>query len=72
MASATKYRAALFLYVLELPRSDPGNGSRATVGESASASKYKFWVESRVARWLIFIPKTPIFVNFGGPYIGKC
>jgi hypothetical protein len=26
----------------------------------------------RVARWYIFIPKIPIWVYFGGPWIGKC
>jgi hypothetical protein len=26
----------------------------------------------RVARWYIFKPKIPIWVNFGGPYNGKC
>jgi hypothetical protein len=25
----------------------------------------------RVARWYIFKPKIPIWVNFGGPWIGK-
>jgi hypothetical protein len=29
-------------------------------------------VRTRVARWFIFKPKIPIWVNFGGPYIGKC
>jgi hypothetical protein len=27
---------------------------------------------SRVARWHIFKPKIPIWVNFGGPWVGKC
>jgi hypothetical protein len=28
---------------------------------------------SRVARWFIFKPKIPIWVNFGIPYVvGKC
>jgi hypothetical protein len=27
---------------------------------------------SRVARWFLFKPKIPIWVNFGGPEIGKC
>jgi hypothetical protein len=27
---------------------------------------------SRVARWFIFKPKIPIWINFGGPKIGKC
>jgi hypothetical protein len=26
----------------------------------------------RVARWFLFKPKLPIWVNFGGPQIGKC
>jgi thiol-disulfide isomerase/thioredoxin len=26
----------------------------------------------RVARWFILKPKVPIWVNFGGPWIGKC
>jgi hypothetical protein len=26
----------------------------------------------RVARWFIFKPKIPIWVNFGGPWNGKC
>jgi hypothetical protein len=25
------------------------------------------WLRRRVARWLNFIPKIPIWVNFGGP-----
>jgi hypothetical protein len=29
-------------------------------------------VQDRVARWFVFKPKIPIWVNFGGPYIGKC
>jgi hypothetical protein len=28
--------------------------------------------ECRVARWFILIPKIPIWVNFGGPWNGKC
>jgi hypothetical protein len=27
---------------------------------------------SRVARWFVFTPKVPIWVNFGGPWNGKC
>jgi hypothetical protein len=27
---------------------------------------------TRVARWFIFNPKIPIWVNFGGPWIEKC
>jgi hypothetical protein len=26
----------------------------------------------RVARWFVFEPKIPIWVNFGGPWNGKC
>jgi hypothetical protein len=26
-------------------------------------------MESRVARWFVFKPKIPLWVNFGGPYI---
>jgi hypothetical protein len=26
----------------------------------------------RVARWFVFKPKLPIWVNFGGPLNGKC
>jgi hypothetical protein len=29
-------------------------------------------IPSRVARWHIFKPKFPIWVNFGGPWVGKC
>jgi hypothetical protein len=29
-------------------------------------------VSARVARWIIFKPKIPIWLNFGGPQIGKC
>jgi hypothetical protein len=29
-------------------------------------------VWSRAARWFLFKPKIPIWVNFGGPEIGKC
>jgi hypothetical protein len=25
-----------------------------------------------VARWFVFKPKIPIWVNYGGPYSGKC
>jgi hypothetical protein len=28
--------------------------------------------ESRVARWFVFKPKIPIWVNFGGHWNGKC
>jgi hypothetical protein len=28
-------------------------------------------VVARVARWFVFKPNIPIWVNFGGPYIGK-
>jgi hypothetical protein len=31
-----------------------------------------FWVCVRVARWFVFKPKIPIWVNFGGPWRGKC
>jgi hypothetical protein len=27
---------------------------------------------TRVARWFIFKPNIPIWVNFGGPWNGKC
>jgi hypothetical protein len=27
----------------------------------------RLWVGPRVARWLVFKPKIPIWVNFGGP-----
>jgi thiol-disulfide isomerase/thioredoxin len=30
------------------------------------------WVAIRVARWFVFKPKIPIWVNFGGPWNGKC
>jgi hypothetical protein len=26
----------------------------------------------RVARWFVFKPKIPVWVNFGGPLNGKC
>jgi hypothetical protein len=29
-------------------------------------------VATRVARWFVFKPKIPLWVNFGGPYNGKC
>jgi hypothetical protein len=29
-------------------------------------------IQSRVARWFIFKPKFPTWVNFGGPYNGSC
>jgi hypothetical protein len=32
----------------------------------------KATAHSRVARWFIFKPKIPIWVNFGGPWIEKC
>jgi hypothetical protein len=28
-------------------------------------------ISNRVARWFIFKQKNPIWVTFGGPYIGK-
>jgi hypothetical protein len=34
--------------------------------------KTKFGVLVRVARWFIFKPKIPIWVNFGMHYIGSC
>jgi hypothetical protein len=33
---------------------------------------YKLRVCHRVARWFTFIPKIPVWVNFGGPWNGKC
>jgi hypothetical protein len=30
-----------------------------------------FEIGARVARWYIFKPKIPIWVNFGGPWNGK-
>jgi hypothetical protein len=33
--------------------------------------KIRFNVLARVARWYIFKPKIPIWVNFGGPFIGQ-
>jgi hypothetical protein len=37
--------------------------------------KTRSWIRNgsltRVARWYIFIPKIPIWVNFGGPWNGK-
>jgi hypothetical protein len=36
------------------------------------ASQPKLWLSSRVARWHIFKPKIPIWVNFGGPCNGRC
>jgi hypothetical protein len=27
---------------------------------------------TRVARWFVFKPKIPIWINFGGPKNGKC
>jgi hypothetical protein len=29
-------------------------------------------VDNKVARWFVFKPKIPIWVNFGGPWNGKC
>jgi hypothetical protein len=29
-------------------------------------------ISFRVATWFVFRPKIPIWVNFGGPWIGKC
>jgi hypothetical protein len=29
-------------------------------------------LKTRVARWFVFKPKIPIWVNFGGPYNEKC
>jgi hypothetical protein len=29
-------------------------------------------MSSMVARWYVFKPKIPIWVNFGGPWNGKC
>jgi hypothetical protein len=37
----------------------------------AEKNKVAF-LASSVARWFIFEPKIPIWVNFGGPYIGQC
>jgi hypothetical protein len=42
---------------------------KSVIGSCGNASSY---LSSRVARWFIFKPKIPIWVNFGGPYIGKC
>jgi hypothetical protein len=30
------------------------------------------WAQSRFARWYIFKPKIPIWINFVGPFNGKC
>jgi hypothetical protein len=37
---------------------------------SKEVSHFK-WVVSRVARWFVFKPKIPIWVNFGGFCYGK-
>jgi hypothetical protein len=50
-----------------LPHSYIQNGA-ASQGWDQS---YKMLL-GRVARWYIFKPKIPIWVNFGGPYNGKC
>jgi hypothetical protein len=34
-------------------------------------NKDRLILQSRVARWFIFKPKIPIWVNFGGPWNGK-
>jgi hypothetical protein len=30
------------------------------------------WIHFRVASWIVFKPKIPIWVKFGGAQIGKC
>jgi hypothetical protein len=37
---------------------------------SLIASLLGFNIQSRVARWFIFKPKIPIWVNFGGENLG--
>jgi hypothetical protein len=47
----------------------PRSRIAATCGRSGE------WVLTdprRVARWFVFKPKIPIWVNFGGTWIGKC
>jgi hypothetical protein len=41
------------------------------VATTAGGSRGREWAICRVARWFIFIPKIPIWVNFGLPLNGK-
>jgi hypothetical protein len=34
--------------------------------------RHRLMAESRVARWFVFKPLSPILVKFGGPWNGKC
>jgi hypothetical protein len=45
-----------------------GGGSHLTINISIR----KRLTKARVARWFVFKPKIPIWVNFGGPSNGKC
>jgi hypothetical protein len=53
------------------------NGFILWHGGGALVSKKKktffsLFLTVRVARWYIMKPKIPLWVNFGGPQIGKC
>jgi hypothetical protein len=39
--------------------------------ETKAMSSLNFAVSGRVARWFVFKPKIPIWVNFGGSWNGK-
>jgi hypothetical protein len=41
-------------------------------GKKLATEKFFSNMMARVARWLVFKPKIPIWVNFGRPRNGKC
>jgi hypothetical protein len=48
------------------------SGRITTHDKIGDVTKNPFPAFVRVARWFVFKPKIPIWVNFGGPLNGKC
>jgi hypothetical protein len=48
------------------------NGRKPATAKSPTYVISNFWSLTSVARWYIFKPKIPIWVNFGGPCVGRC
>jgi hypothetical protein len=50
------------------------SGEKRSSGENSPKKQNvtKRGIKSRVARWHVLKPKIPIWINFGGPWNGKC
>jgi hypothetical protein len=48
-----------------------GSAPGHTISGKTEMSVYQIQMSTRVARWFVFKPKIPIWVNFGGSCYGK-